>query len=914
MLVGRARERSAIAALLSRARLGTSGVLVVVGEAGIGKSTLLAHARMEASPDTLVLAASGAVPERDLPFAGLAQLLRPLLDQVDTLPPVQSEALAQALALRPGSPGEGGTGERFAISAATLGLISRAAENQPLLLLVDDLHHLDRPSADAILFTARRLLTDAVAVLVATRPDAGVDDLVADLDQLAVSGLSEDECGALVEDGALSRAQVARLHQVSGGNPLAVLEMARVPDALAQDLGAVPVPRLIERAFVALLDPLSGPARTTLTVAALAGDVDLATLGRASAAVGGSLADLDEAQRRGVAVVDADRVAFDHPLMRASIVQATDPALRRRIHRALADALPAGDLDRRALHLSAATIGPDPEAATVLDEAATSAARRRAYAVAAGWGERAAHASDDPVERARRLVLAGEHAWLGGLADRALEIFGEAAAGAPSEQARRRAQALRGVVSARCGSLVEARDLLLETTGEVASDDPDTAVLLLAEAVYACVYLCDAPAVRTAVARLDALRERAQHPRSRVLGDLAAGIGRVMVGEGDAGADRIRRAVEASETDALVEDPRWRAWMLLGPMWLRESGDTRALMDAVVIDARERAAAGTLPFLLFHAARDDAATDRWTSAEASYREAIALARESGQRTDEAISRAGLVWLLARRGREDAMRAEAEEAERQCVRSRLNFGKAWLRFAWGDLASGLGRYEEAVERYRGQQALVRHLGIDDADLSPAPELVDSLVRVGDLDAARAEAEAFERLAEAKGQPWSRARAHRALAIAGIDAEERYAAALAEHAHSPDTYERARTQLAYGAFLRRGRRRAEAREQLRAALDTFDRLTAAPWAEQASAELAATGERVQRRATGAEQPLTPQELQVARLLGGGRTTREAAAALFLSPKTVEYHLRHVYIKLGISSRAELAERLSEDAELR
>ncbi|MDD9347301.1 LuxR family transcriptional regulator [Mumia sp.] len=916
MLVGRARECAAIGALVARARGGASGAVVVVGEAGIGKSTLLLQAREAAGSDVQVLATAGAEPERDLPFAGLAQLLRPLLGHLDALPAVQADALAQALALRPGGTGEAPAraGERFVISAATLGLISRAAEERPLLLLVDDLHHLDRPSVDAILFTARRLLTDAVAVVLATRPGAAVGELVADLDRLEVGGLSREECDALVVSRGLSATQAERLHAVSEGNPLAALEMVRTPDLLARDLGEIPVPRLIEEAFTGRLGSLPPLARTALTVAALAGDVDLTTLGRACATAGSDLAHLADAEQAELVDLGLDRVRFRHPLMQASLVQATAPPLRRQLHRIIADALPTGDLDRRAQHLSAATIGPDGEAAAVLDAATASAARRRAYAVASQWGERAAHASEDPEERTRRLALAGEHAWLGGLADRALEIFGEAVAGAPTGPARRRALALRGVVGARCGSLVEARALLLEASGPVAADDPDLAVVLLAEAVYLCVYLCDGAGARTVVARLDALRETATAPRSRLLGDLAAGIGRLMTGDGEAGATQMRRAVAAAGTGDLIDDPRWRGWLLLPPIWLRDSGDSRALVDAVVLDARERAALGTLPFLLFHAARDDATTDRWTSAEGAYREAIALARESGQRTDEAISRAGLAWLLARRGCEDEMRAESQEAERQCVRSRLNFGRAWLRFAAGDLAAGLGRYEEAVEHFRAQQSLVRRFRVVDADLSPAPELVECLVRVGDLDGARAEASAFALLADTKGQPWSRARAHRALALAGVTPDARFAAALVEHAHSPDAYERARTQLAFGAHLRRTRRRSEAREHLREALTTFDRLAAAPWAAQASAELAATGERVQRRAPGAEQPLTPQELQVARLLGEGRTTREAAAALFLSPKTVEYHLRHAYIKLGISSRAELAARLSEDAELR
>jgi DNA-binding CsgD family transcriptional regulator len=907
MLVGREPERREIERRLASARAGSSTTLVVAGEAGIGKTTMLAEAQTLAT-DMHLLRAAGTEAEQDLPFAGLSQLLRPLLPLLDRIPEPQSGALARALALRPGRPGD-----RFAVAAATLSLVCRAAEDTPLLIVVDDLHQLDRPSVDALLFVARRLLTDSAVVLLGVRTGEGVDDLVADLDHLALTGLGEQDCGALVARRALTAAQLARLHEFTGGNPLAVLEMSAFPDLLDAGSERVPVPRLIARAFAARVRALSEPARTALLVAAAAGDVDLATVARACARSGSDLAALAEAERVRLVDLDGDRVAFRHPLLRAAVYQSAEPAMRRAAHRAVAESLAPGDLDRRAWQLSEAALGPDAAVAARLERSGDSSRDRGAYAVAAGRFERAARLSVKPRERVRRLTAAGEAAWLGGLSERALTLLGEAALAAADDGSRTRAIALKGAVSARSGSLVDARDLLLEAADRSAGPDPDEATLLLAEVVYTCFYLGDSATVTTAVHRLDALAERTVSARARMLGNLASGMGLIILGDGVEGATRIRRADAAAASGVLAHDARWLPWLLMGPIWLRESGEARTRIDAVVDDARERAALGTLPFLLFHAARDDATTDRWAAAEASFREAIGLARETGQRTDEGAAMAGLAWVLARQGREEETRTLAEEAELACRRSDLNLGRSWLQYALGDLEAGLGNTAQAIERYRSQQALVARLGITDPDLSPSAELVECLARVGQGEAAAAEARDFEARAAAKGQPWSWARAHRALAIAGIDPDTHFCLALAVSANSPDSYEHARTELAYGAYLRRARKRVEARVHLRSALTAFNVLAATPWAEATAAELAATGVRVQRRTNGQVRPLTPQEFQIAKLLAEGRKTREAAAALFLSPKTVEYHLRHAYIKLGISSRAELAQRLAADPEL-
>lgn len=906
MLVGREPERRVLERLLAGARAGSSAALVITGEPGIGKTSLIAEAAALAT-GMRVLRAAGAPSERDLPFAGLSQLLPPLLPLLDRIPEPQAAALASALALRPGQ-----HGERFAVAAATLSLVCRAAEDTPLLVVVDDLQQLDRPSADALLFVARRLLTDAVAMLFGVRTDSEHDDLVTGLERLHLSGLAVEDARRLVADHGLTETQLRRLHDLTAGNPLALLEMSARPDRLDDHRGVVPVPRLIVRAFAEQVAGLGRPTQAVLRLAATA-DLDLATLARACAIEGVGLDELAEAERSELVTVEPDRVRFRHPLLRAAVQQAADPLERRAAHRAVAEALDKGDLDRRAWHLSEATLGPDAGVSEIVERAADSALSRGAFAVAAGGFERSARLSPGVGDRVRRLTLAGEASWLGGESERATALLNEAAHAAPGETARARAKASQGVVAARAGALDVARDLLL-SAAEAQADDADEATLVLAEAAYACFYLGDGHTLADVVRKLDDLEPRVRSERARLLRDLASGMGLIMVGRGDEGVLRLRRVVAAAADGALSGDARWMPWLMLGPLWLRETGEARGLVDEVVREARERVAVGTLPFLLFHAARDDATTDRWAAAEAGFREAVDLAGETGQRTDAGISLAGLAWLMARQGREAEARATAEQAAESCDRSRLHLGRAWIGYALGDLEAGLGHPAAALAHYRAQQELVAGLGLVDPDLSPSAEVVECLARLGeDADAVRA-ARASAAAATAKGQPWARARGHRALAVAGIEPDVHFERALTEHGHTLDVYERARTELAFGVHLRRQHRPSEARPHLRAAVAVFDRLGARPWAEAASTELTATGERVQRRSGEGTQRLTPQEFRIARLLAEGGTTRAAAAALFLSPKTVEYHLRHVYIKLGITSRRELADRVAADPELR
>lgn len=306
------------------------------------------------------------------------------------------------------------------------------------------------------------------------------------------------------------------------------------------------------------------------------------------------------------------------------------------------------------------------------------------------------------------------------------------------------------------------------------------------------------------------------------------------------------------------------------------------------------------------AARHHATADGWTAAAAGFHEAIELARDTGHGTDLAAALAGLCWLEARQGKGEECRAHAHEAQELAAALGVATHHVWTFAALGDLELGAGDLEAALEHLREQQAMLDRLGIDDVDLSPIPDLVEALVRLGDREQANRLTGPYVAAAVAKGQPWSAARAARYTGLLAADdaLDPPFERALALHAQTPDVFERARTQLAYGARLRRARRRIDAREQLRVSLETFERLGAIPWVEQAAAELAATGETARRRDVSTLDQLTARELQVALLLSRGLTTRVAAGQLFLSPKTVEYHLRHVYQKLGVGSRTELA----------
>ena len=503
MLVGREHEQQVVGRLLAAARVGGSGVLLVTGEPGIGKSAVLADARSRAS-GMRVVEVAGAPSEQEVPFAGLHQLCAPFADLLPLLPAPQQEALGVALRTRSGpSP------DRFGIGVATLGLLSRAADDQPLLVLVDDAHLLDRPSAEAVAFALRRVVNDRVAVLVALRSDEPSPLAEAGLAPLALAGVSVDAAGALV-GAAVGRDRVAALHRATAGNPLALLELAQRPDDLRRLDAGVPVPltRELQDAFAARSAGLPDAVQQVLLLAA-AGTRDLSLLDRACRANGLDVGDLVHAERAGLVLVGAGAVEFRHPLVGAAVHGAADPARRRWAHGALADALaqvqqvsPSAAVgDRRAWHLAEAALGPDEAVAAVLVTTAADAESRGAHAVAASVLERAAALSPEPGDRTSRTLAAAGQAWLAGQPARATALLDRLPDHlAPGQSVR--VSELRGAVEARCGSLPAARDTLLAGATLAAATDPDRAVLLLADTVHACFYLGDTATALAAAERV----------------------------------------------------------------------------------------------------------------------------------------------------------------------------------------------------------------------------------------------------------------------------------------------------------------------------------------------------------------------------------------------------------------------------
>ncbi|NLP82788.1 AAA family ATPase [Microbacterium sp. CFH 90308] len=911
MLVGRRAEQQAIDQVLAGARLGTSGVLAVTGEAGVGKTALL-DAAVDHAPATRVLRATGIESEREIPFAMLLQLLRPALGVLDAIPSVQADALAAALALPGRAAGALPTGrDRFTIGAAVLSLICRYAEDGPVAVVVDDLHLADTPSSDALLFAARRLAADPVVVLVGVRSPDG-DELVAGVRTLRVTGLDLEAARVLIGRATgrqESDAHVRLLHRATAGNPLALLELGSSDRDLVESLESglpLRVPPALVTAFGRRLERVGTPCRAALLVAAVCGGgIRLVT--DACQILGIDVSHLGEAEDEGLVTLSRERVEFRHPLVRSAVYSSASAQERRAAHRAAADATPATDVDRRAWHLSEAVWHADEGVAALLAQAGDHAVARAAYSVAAGAFERSASLTSDAQVRRVRLLRAADAAWTAGDGARALALLDQrgAVGSSPLNDGDVREIELRASIAARSGSLREALELLVAAADHAPSTDAEA--LALADAVHATYYLGDAGTAASLADRIDALQPRIVGSRAQALGLMATGMARTLAGFG--GAAEIRAAVPLLEADpGLRHDPSRLSWLLLAPLFLRDSTGG-AHLRGLVEEVRGAAGVGALPAVLFHVARDQSTTGAsWARAEANYAEAIRLAIETGQQTELAMSLAGAAWLDSRAGRAAECRAHAAEARALCVARDIHVGEVWVAHAVGDLELSLGNTRAAVDHLSGLVALLARLGLDDVDLSPAPELVDALLRMNRRpDAAAAAADYHERAAR-KGQPWALARADRARGlVAESDFDAVFRSALESHEATLDRFETARTHLAFGSRLRRAGRRVDARAQLREALDSFDELGAVVWRDEAAAELRATGEHVRAAGASVLDALTPQELQVSLLLAEGRTTREAAAALFLSPKTVEYHLRKVYTKLGISSRSELADAL-------
>jgi DNA-binding CsgD family transcriptional regulator len=902
VLVGRGNEQGRIDALLDAARGGMSAALVLVGEPGIGKTALLEHASASAAGFRL-LRARGVQSEAELAFAALLELCRPILDRLERLEPRQAEALRATFGL---SKESGPT--PFAIGAATLALLAAAAEARPLLLLVDDAHWLDPGSADALAFAVRRLRADAVAALFATRPGEGRPFSRRELPELELERLDPSSAATLLAGAReeLDAAERARILGLAEGNPLALLELSRHLDVAGADEEPARIGTQLERAFGARVDTLPEPTRRALVVAAAASTSELGVLRTALARLELSLETLAPAEAAGLVSLDAAVLTFRHPLVRSALYHAADPAERRRAHAALAAAL-AGD-DSGAWHLAAAAVGPDVGAAAALERAADTATRRSGFAAAAAAYERAARLSERREDRLRRLSAAADSAWLAGRTSHALALIEEALAHARENAHRGQLLHLRGTIEHFVGDPARADASLEEAAALVVGSDPRLACLSLTQAIGSLLALGE-------VSRAVVLSERLldigdlDQPDEYLLISLSRGAALLMDGRPEEGLPFLRRSAEAiAEHGLLSSNPRNLPWAALTAFWLGDVPSMASHAAAAARWAREHAAVATLAFAARLLARAQLITGDWRSARASLAESLDSARLSGQLNQKAETLGTLAWLDAAQGRAEECRRNVEEARALADSVNLRWRNDLLR-ALVLLELGVGLVEPSpVERLRGALGgppLLR----DTPANATAAEFVEALVRAGDAEAANELLAPFADEAERIGQAFPKAVALRCRGLLAVEGsyEREFARALELHACDENVFATARTRLAYGERLRRSGRRIDAREQLNQALGVFERLEAVPWAERARSELRATGARVRARGPATSEELTPQELQVAMLVAGGKTNREVAAQLFLSPKTIEWHLGHVYRKLGIRSRAELTRSL-------
>jgi DNA-binding CsgD family transcriptional regulator len=914
MILARSEEQGHLNRLLADACAGKSGALVIRGEPGIGKSALLRFAVARAEGMT-VLAATGIESESELAFAGLSELLSPILALRHQIPEPQAAGLAGALALGPPT-----AIDRLTISAATLSLLALAAEQQPVLAVVDDAHWLDVPSRDAILFAARRLQADRIAILLTARTGESIAFDAPGITELILKGIDGESCRALLASNAgapIAELVVQQITLATAGNPLAIIEV--VHELSAEQLAGreaidepLPTGPRIQRSFERRAAGLPAAAQLPLLIAAACQTNSASEVRRACQSVGADFDALQAAEQAGLISIDGRRVQFGHPLMRAAVYNRATAPERRVAHRALADAIPGeAGLIQRAWHVAAATVGENEEVAATLEQAGLDARRRSAHAAAVTAFERAARLTPDPETRARRFLEAGSDAHVAGQSSRAMALLDEAGGLARQRGLRAEILHMRGRVEMWTRSPGAARKFLLDAAAVIEDEDPEKTALILVDAATTCHQEGDP---------VEGVLRPALRLSSRAL-DLAKGVGGVaaaaaaglrgktliVLGRAAEGYPLLLQGQAAFEESESLWVSVQLAQCAVVFLWLEEFDRARTSLERLIAKARAVSAPGALPYPLAHLSEVDYRTGRWAAAEAGAAEAVQLAEELGQSSALIYGLACLAWVEAARGQEQGCRAHLDRALKLYGPIGVTIG-AYAVAILGLLELGLGRNNQAIAQLEILAKVYAAEGVGEPSLfQSTPNLIEAYVHAGRRADAGSTLALFDIEARNTQRTWALACSARCHGLLDQhDFDQRFQEALAWHARTPTPFERARTELCFGERLRRARRRGEARNNLHAALETFEQLGAQTWADRARAELRATGESVQGRPVA--ESLTLQELQVALKVAQGATNREVASDLFISPKTVEVHLSRVYSKLGFRSRTELASRFA------
>jgi len=919
MLLDRLAERAALAQLLEAVRAGQSGVLVVRGEPGVGKTALLDDATKSAA-DLHIARVAGVESEMELAYAGLQQLCAPMLDRLERLPGPQRDALGAAFGLRVGE-----APDRFLVGLAALGLLSEVAEKRPLLCVIDDAQWLDRASVQALGFVARRVLAEPVAVVVATREP--IEEFTR-LPELIVEGLRDDDARELL--GSVVRFPLDervrdRIVAETRGNPLALLELPRgLP---ITELGPwfsflVDVPGLpgrIEDSFRRRVEALPAVTQRLLLVAAAEPAGEPLLVWRAAGLLGIGMEAAAAAEDDGLLRI-GERVTFRHPLVRSAVYRAASPQERRSAHRALAEATdPEADPDRRAWHCAQAALGPDEGVAGDLERSAGRAQARGGPAAAAAFLERAAALTADPSQRAKRAMAAAHAKYQAGAFDAALTLLARAEAGPPDKFQHARADLLRGQIALReqitfadsGGS--DAPPLLLRAARQFESFDVrlarDTYLDALAAALFAG-HLALPDGMRGVAEAARAAPPAPQPARAPDL--LLDGLALLISAGHEAGAPALKQAVSAFRSEDLSREDGlrwlWVACHAAGTLWDYKGLD--ALSARQVNLARDSGAPIALPPAFSMRVGVHLLAGEFTTAASM----VAEAESVTEATELSSAPYGPLALAALRGQEAEAFELIEAGTKNEKRRGEGEGLSYVQWATAVLCNSLGRYQEALAAAQQTSADSPALWFSNWAVV---EFIEAAARSGMPGRA---AGALQRLSEttrASGTDWAlgiEARS-RALVSDGEAADSLYREAIDRLGRARLCLDLARAQLLYGEWLRRQRRRREARDQLGRAYELFDLIGAIAFANRTRIELRATGGHAYAHTIDTREDLTAQEALIARLAGAGASNPQIAAQLFISPATVAYHLRKVFVKLGISSRNQLARALpaQQDAAL-
>jgi DNA-binding NarL/FixJ family response regulator len=915
-IVGRDHERRLLGGLIDSLRVG-GGAAAIYGEPGMGKSSLLNFIADRANRSgAQVLTARGIESEAVLPFAAITDLLWPLQEHFATLPAIRQEALEVCLALSAGPPRG-----PLAACAGALGVLTAAADENPLVILVDDFQWLDAESAQILLFVARRLVAEPLAMVFAVRAEPDVPMPDTGLPMLSLTGLSTDECAQLAKtmNVTVSPQKLASLVSSTGGNPLAVREHLRRAGTGGWNESSCASPEgtdlhhSLERTWGRLFDQLPEDARTALFVVVADQDAGGRHSMQALKSVGLSLASLGPAERLGLVTSSAEAIRLSHPLLRSIVIARTSLAARVAGYQALAE---IADDYSRSWYLAAATFSPNDEVAGALVAAADEARQRNGLRASARTLRRAAELTTNPLMRAEHLIQAAHDAHLAGDSSSAVTWCEQALSYRDDPSFVVDAQRVAGAALTWLGQPRRALELMTGAAARARPNDPVRAAQILAEATGPAIMQGEMHLVRELAEQVECIWEHSPDVAAIATSTALAMVAGAFSISGDTAraAVYLRRAAELPPSSNKSAELHGAAFHVQSLSWAERYPEARNHLATLLHDARRLASPTILAFALAISAEIGWWSGQWTTAYADATEALQWATENGQPGLLAYGLSMLARIEAARGERELCQARVDHAQREVEPRGVGGVPVYGYAALGLSALGAGEPSDAAENLQQAWDLALRQGINNPNVFPiAGDLAESLARAGEFDRCTKIVLWLDERAQATGLAYPQAVACRARGILAADSEQAQAlfaaSAAALEGVGPIPFEDGRTLLCSGEAMRRDGCPAAAREPLRSALGLFESLGARPWANRARAELAASGVKDRRATESVARPnqlqkLSPQELQVARIAGRGQNNVEVAAALFVSRKTVEAHLTRVYRKLGIRSRTELA----------